>query len=174
MATGGKRKRSRWIIHVMDTHKANAGKAFKDILKMAAKTYKKSPETNKRHTNKRKKRHHKGKTCKKGKKGKKCRKNQRGGGITEGGSGDPGVAAAPSLGGNAGTALSGSECTLPLNDGSGSITGSDLRLCNGSALPIPFSGGRKKRKASKKRQKKRRKKRGKKSRKKGKKKGCKA
>lgn len=174
MATGGKRKRSRWIIHVMDTHKANAGKAFKDILKMAAKTYKKSPETKKRHTNKRKKRHHKGKTCKKGKKGKKCRKNQSGGVITEGTLGDHGAAAAPSPVGDAGTALSGNECTLPQSNGSGSITGSDLAQCKGYTIPAPFYGGRKKRKASKKRRKKRGKKRGKKSRKKGKKKGCKA
>lgn len=39
--TGG-RKRSAWMKHVMQTKKAHKGKTLSEVLKMAAKTYKKT------------------------------------------------------------------------------------------------------------------------------------
>ena len=43
-----------WIDHVMATKRKHSGKSFKEILKMAKKTYKKSPTDHKKKTNKRK------------------------------------------------------------------------------------------------------------------------
>lgn len=43
-----------WIDHVMATKRKHSGKSFKEILKMAKKTYKKSPTVHKKKTHKRK------------------------------------------------------------------------------------------------------------------------
>jgi hypothetical protein len=135
MAKGGKRKRSKWIIHVMATNKANPGKAFKDILKMAAKTYKKSPET-KVHGKPKKTTH---KTSKKGRKGKKRRKKHKGGGDL---ADDAGVVSEPS-------SIGGTDCPLPAKDNSGSITNADLSLCGGLGASVGGKRKHSKRKSSK-------------------------
>tara|TARA_B100000795_G_scaffold250087_1_gene218024 strand:+ start:5779 stop:6291 length:513 start_codon:yes stop_codon:yes gene_type:complete len=146
MTVGGKkRKLSKWIIHVMETKKANAGKAFKDILKMAAKTYKKSPETKHKKIHKKQRTYKKGKKGKKKKKGKKSkrkkRKRQRGGNTDI--AATAGAAAGPStLGGDAGTALAGSGCTLPALDGSGSVTQADLVVCGSLGECGAMKGGK--------------------------------
>ena len=41
-----------WINHVMATKRKHRGKSFKDILKMAKKTYKKSPTAHKKKAHK--------------------------------------------------------------------------------------------------------------------------
>jgi hypothetical protein len=43
-----------WINHVMATKRKHRGKSFKDILKMAKKTYKKSPTAHKKKAHKKK------------------------------------------------------------------------------------------------------------------------
>jgi len=56
-----------WINHVMATKRKHRGKSFKDILKMAKKTYKKSPTAHKKKAHKKtahKKKAHKSKGIK--------------------------------------------------------------------------------------------------------------
>ena len=69
---------NKWMEHVKSVRAGNPGKSLKDILKMAKKTYKKSPVTKaakkhhhktKRHHKKHHKKHHKGKKRKRGQRG---------------------------------------------------------------------------------------------------------
>jgi len=144
------------MTHVKSVSAANKGKSLKEILKMASKTYKKSPATaavkkhkkhKKRHSTKRKhkKRKHKG------------RKKQSGGEhdiATDAGPAAP----ATTEGGNAGSIFDGAACTLPARSGSGSVTQADLNACGSSPSGCNvFKGGKRKRKS--KRKKSRRKKR---------------
>ena len=144
------------MTHVKSVSAANKGKSLKEILKMASKTYKKSPATaavkkhkkhKKRHSTKRKhkKRKHKG------------RKKQSGGEhdiATDAGAAAP----ATTEGGNAGSIFDGAACTLPARSGSGSVTQADLNACGSSPSGCNvFKGGKRKRKS--KRKKSRRKKR---------------
>jgi hypothetical protein len=41
---GGKRKKTAWDHHVAKTRSKNAGMSFKEVLRLAGKTYKKSPK----------------------------------------------------------------------------------------------------------------------------------
>ena len=41
---GGKKPLNAWMRHVMDTKSKNAGMSFKEVLRLAGKTYKKSPK----------------------------------------------------------------------------------------------------------------------------------
>ena len=80
-----------WLAHVKSTMKAHKGMKFKDVLKLAKKTYKKSGTAAKKTTKKGKK----GKKGKKttGKKSKKGKKRMRGGTTPEGGDQDGGQVA---------------------------------------------------------------------------------
>ena len=62
-----------WQAHIKDVAKKNPGMKFKDVLKAAAKTYKKTSSGVSKKTAKRKT----GKRGKKGKKGKSRRKNKK-------------------------------------------------------------------------------------------------
>lgn len=64
-----------WIDHVMATKRKHSGKSFKEILKMAKKTYKKSPTVHKKKTHKRKT--HKRKTHKRKSHKRKTHKRKR-------------------------------------------------------------------------------------------------
>ena len=146
---------NKWMEHVKSVRAGNPGKSLKDILKMAKKTYKKSPVTKaaKKHYRKTK-RHHK-KHHKKHHKGKKRKRGQRGGEHNTDMAHEAGEAAPPSTqGGDAGTALSGSGCPLPTQDGSGSVTQADLKACG--AAPN-MCGGKRKSKKRKSKSRKRRK-----------------
>ena len=67
-----------WIDHVMKTRSAHAGKSFKEILKMAKKTYKKSPAAHKKVYKKKthKRKTHKRKTHKRKSRKRKSRKRK--------------------------------------------------------------------------------------------------
>ena len=150
------------MAHVKEVSAGNKGKSLKEILKMAKKTYKKSPATKvaKHKKHKKHKKHHTTKRHhKKHKRGRRGRKKQRGGEHNTDMAADSGAAAPASTeGGNAGTALAGSDCPNPPPDGSGSTSQALLRGCG--SLPNgcnAFIGGKRKRKS--KRKKSRRKKR---------------
>jgi len=74
---------NRWLIHVKQVSKDNKGKGLKEILKMAKKTYKRSPGVHKKahkktHRKKRRKTHKKRKHRKKRRKTRrKSRKHKR-------------------------------------------------------------------------------------------------
>jgi len=148
------------MAHVKSVSAGNKGKSLKEILKMAKKTYKKSPATHVAKKHKKHKKHHSTKRHhKKRKRGRRGRKKQRGGEHNTDMAADSGAAAPASTeGGNAGTALAGSDCPNPPPDGSGSTSQALLRGCgslqNGCNA---FIGGKRKRKS--KRKKSRRKKR---------------
>jgi hypothetical protein len=152
-----------WMAHVKSVSAGNKGKSLKEILKMASKTYKKSPATHvatKHKKHKKHKKHHSTKRHhKKRKRGRRGRKKQRGGEHNTDIAETAGAAAPASTeGGNAGTALAGSDCPVPAVDGSGSTSQALLRGCG--SLPNAcnaFIGGKRKRKS--KRKKSRRKKR---------------
>jgi hypothetical protein len=145
-----------WMTHVKSVSAANKGKSLKEILKMASKTYKKSPATAavKKHK-KHKKRH----STKRKHKKRKGRKKQSGGEHNTDIATDAGAAApATTEGGNAGSIFDGAACTLPARSGSGSVTQADLNACGSSPSGCNvFKGGKRKRKS--KRKKSRRKKR---------------
>jgi hypothetical protein len=68
-----------WLKHVMDIKKANPDKAFKDVLKLAKKSYKTGVSTVKYAvTGKKSRKVKKGKTAKKGKKSKSSKKSKKG------------------------------------------------------------------------------------------------
>ena len=72
---------NRWLVHVKQVSKDNKGKGLKEILKMAKKTYKKSPDVHKKerkktHRKRRRKTHKKRKT-KHHKKRRKTRRKSR-------------------------------------------------------------------------------------------------
>ena len=73
---------NRWLIHVKQVSKDNKGKGLKEILKMAKKTYKKSPgvhkkERKKTHRKRRRKTHKKRKTKHRKKRRKTRRKSRK-------------------------------------------------------------------------------------------------
>ena len=152
-----------WMKHVKEVGAANKGKSLKEILKMAKKTYKKSPVTKAVKKHHKTKRHHK-KHHKKHHKGKKRKHGQRGGEHNTEMAQDAGKAAPPSTeGGNAGTALSGAACPLPPLDGSGSTDQASAKACG--IAPNMCGGKRKSRRKSKRRKSRKRRKTKRKSRK---------
>jgi hypothetical protein len=148
-----------WMTHVKSVSAANKGKSLKEILKMASKTYKKSPATAAVKKHKKHKKRHSTKRKHKKRKGRKHkgRKKQSGGEhdiATDAGAAAP----ATTEGGNAGSIFDGAACTLPARSGSGSVTQADLNACGSSPSGCNvFKGGKRKRKS--KRKKSRRKKR---------------
>lgn len=149
------------MTHVKSVSAANKGKSLKEILKMASKTYKKSPATAAVKKHKKHKNHHSTKRKHKKRKGRKHkgRKKQSGGKHNADIAIDSGAAApATTEGGNAGSIFDGAACTLPARSGSGSVTQADLNACGSAPSGCNvFKGGKRKRKS--KRKKSRRKKR---------------
>ena len=147
------------MAHVKEVSAGNKGKSLKEILKMAKKTYKKSPATTvaKHKKHKKHKKHHSTKRHhKKRKRGRRGRKKQRGGEHNDCYAADAGAAAPASTeGGNARTSLAGAD--LP----SSSIrwkwkyrTGKLLLSGCGSLRQMlavhAFTGGKRKRKSKRK------------------------
>jgi len=143
---------NKWMQHVKDVRAGNPGKSLKDILKMAAKTYKRSPKTEEKKKKKHRTRkvHHKKRHHRRHRRGK---RKHRGGGE-DAADGAP-VSDAKVDGGNTDTMTEGSTCTLPARDGSMSVTGSDKAQCAGSQ-----KGGKTKKKHRKRRKRRRRKRKG--------------
>ena len=149
------------MTHVKSVSAANKSKSIKKNLKMASKTYKKSPATAAVKKHKKHKNHHSTKRKHKKRKGRKHkgRKKQSGGKHNADIAIDSGAAApATTEGGNAGSIFDGAACTLPARSGSGSVTQADLNACGSAPSGCNvFKGGKRKRKS--KRKKSRRKKR---------------